>query len=286
MIALITGASGQLGRALLACAPQGWQIFAPDREALDLANPRSIRSAVQGVAPDFVINAGAFTSVDLAETEKELASAINAGAPQVFAETLREIGSGRLFQISTDFVFDGTRSNPYNPEDTRNPLSVYGQTKAKGEDAAGPDSIILRTSWVYSSAGSNFVRTMLRMMREGKKMQIVSDQIGAPSYAPDIAKVIWALANEDRPGIFHHSDSGQASWYGFAKAIGETALELGLVDGVPEIEPIPASEYPTPARRPAYSVLDCSGTRALLGDQAKPWRENLTLMLKEERARG
>lgn len=286
MIALITGGTGQLGQALLASVPQGWKAIAPDRSTLDLADPASVNMAVLEIAPDLVINAGAYTAVDKAESEPELAHRINAEAPRVMAEALKARGKGRLLQVSTDFVFDGSASRPYQPDDLHNPLSVYGQTKSEGEAGAGADAIILRTSWVYTAGGGNFVRTMLRLVRERDELRVVSDQRGAPSWAPDIARTIWGLAEKDVPGVYHHSDAGQTSWHGFAQAIAEDAHALGMIERIPAIAPIPSSDYPTLATRPAYSVLDSSKTRALLGDEASPWRDNLKRMLKEERALG
>lgn len=283
MRVFITGASGQVGQALAKSAPDHIEATGLARSDLDLADAGAIHAMVKRERPDWVINAGAYTAVDKAESEPELANAINAGAPAAFAEALAATG-GRLLQISTDFVFDGTAQEPYATDAARNPLSVYGKTKAAGEDGAGDTAIILRTSWVYAAGGGNFVRTMLRLMRERDELSVVSDQIGSPSWAPEIARVIWGLIAKGKPGVYHHQDAGETSWHGFARAIAEEAQALGLIERAPMIHAIPSSEYPTPATRPAYSVLDDSATRAHLADTTHPWRENLRAMLQEEKA--
>ena len=281
--ALVTGAAGQLGRALVASCPAGWQCRGLTRGELDLTDAGAIERLIAAERPDLVINAAAYTAVDRAEAEPEIAMAINARAPGVFAEALRAFG-GRLVQISTDYVFDGRSSRPYFPGDPVSPLSVYGSTKAAGESAAGPEAIILRTSWVHAAGGQNFVTTMLRLMREREELSVVCDQIGAPSWAPEIARTVWQLAVEGRPGTYHHRDVGQASWHEFAQAIAEEALALGLISRAPRIIPITSDQYPTAARRPGHSVLDDSETRTLLGDTTAHWRINLRRMLEEEAA--
>lgn len=285
MKVLITGARGQLGRTLLDRVPQGWRALALDRAALDLADAAAIERTVDREQPDLVINAGAYTAVDLAESEPDLAHCVNAGAPAAFSRALAGT-SARLVQISTDFVFDGARGQPYRPLDIRNPRSVYGASKAAGEDAAGDRAIIVRTSWVYAAGGANFVRTMLRLMRERDELRVVADQIGSPTWASGLADTVWALAAKAEPGIYHHRDAGVASWYDFAEAIATQAAALGLIERVPAIVPITTSDYPTPAQRPAFSVLDVSETRRLLADQHLHWRTQLKSMLEEELTRG
>lgn len=284
MKALITGVNGQLGKALLATRPEGWTCVALDRAALDLSDADAIARVVDAEQPDLVLNAAAYTAVDRAESEPDLAQAINAGAPAAFAKALG--GSGRLVQVSTDFVFDGTSGRGYRPDDTRNPQSVYGASKAAGEDAAGDAAIIVRTSWVYAAGGANFVRTMLRLMREREELRVVGDQIGSPTWATGLAQTLWGLAAKDVSGIWHHRDAGVASWYDFAVAIAEEAQAMGLLQRIPTIHPIATADYPTPAKRPSFSVLDVTGTRALLGDGAVHWRSNLKTMLEEEKALG
>lgn len=285
MKALITGVNGQLGKALLATRPEQWTCVALDRNALDLADANAIARVVDAEQPDLVLNAAAYTAVDRAESEPELAYAINAGAPGAFARALA--GSGkRLVHVSTDFVFDGASGRNYLPTDARNPQSVYGASKAAGEDKAGGDAIIVRTSWVHAAGCANFVRTMLRLMREREELRVVADQIGSPTWATGLARTLWRLAEADLPGVYHHRDAGVASWYDFAVAIAEEGHALGLIPRMPAIIPIATADYPTPARRPSFSVLDVSATRALLGDAHVHWRTNLKTMLKEEKALG
>lgn len=283
MKVVITGGTGQLGGALLKTAPADWHCLSPDRRELDLTGHHSIAEYIDRTRPDWVINSAAYTAVDAAEGDQQMAMQVNAEAPAAIAAALDQYG-GRLCQVSTDFVFDGETTRPYRPQDACNPLSVYGRSKLEGEIAAGSDALIVRTSWVYAAGGKNFVRTMLRLMANGTPLRVVADQFGSPSWAPDIARAIWALVSRDASGTFHHSDAGIASWHEFAVAIGEEARDLGLLESVSEITPIPTEEYPTPAHRPRYSALDCSRTRDFLGLAAKPWRENLRTMLAEEAA--
>lgn len=285
MKALITGAQGQLGRALAAYVPFGWDYVGLGRTECDLNSETSIRAAIAAHRPDVVLNAAAYTAVDRAEVEEAQAMAINGRAPGILREALREYG-GRLVHISTDFVFDGAKPEAYHPDDACRPLGVYGRSKAAGEDASGPDALVIRTSWLYAAGGTNFVRTMLRLMRESYEVRVVADQIAAPTWAGRLAKTIWALTCKDARGIFHHRDAGIASWYDFAVAIQEEALRLGMLRRRVPIIPISTSDYPTPARRPAFSLLNDTETRALLGDSPPHWRVNLRLMLKEEIALG
>ncbi|WAT17031.1 dTDP-4-dehydrorhamnose reductase [Aurantiacibacter sp. MUD11] len=278
MKVLVTGAKGQLGRALQACSPVEAKIHAIDIDECDLTDAAAIKELVAEVTPEVVINAAAYTAVDNAEKDEAKAYAINAGAVAALAEA----HAGKLVHVSTDFVFDGTSSRAYRPGDERNPLSAYGRTKAAGEDYQREGDILVRTSWVYTAGGANFVRTMLRLMAEKPALNVVADQIGAPTWAPRLAATIWGLIGKDASGTFHHSDAGVASWYDFAVAIQEEALELGLLNAAIPITPIPTSAYPTPARRPAFSLLDCSATRELLDDGYTHWRTNLRLMLEEE----
>lgn len=285
MRVLVTGGAGQLGRAVQKTAPGGTALTALDMAELNLADNSAVRARILAEAPDLVINAAAYTAVDKAENDEELAYAVNVGAVAAIAGALAETG-GRLVHVSTDFVFDGTRARAYQPSDMRNPLSAYGRTKAKGEDFAGPAALIVRTSWVYTAGRSNFVRTMLRLLAERDSLAVVADQISAPTWAPGLATTIWGLVAKQARGTFHHSDAGVASWYDFAVAIQEEALALGLLTRAVPITPITTSQYPTPAQRPAFSLLDCSNTRELLGDEHTHWRVNLRRMLKEEQALG
>lgn len=281
MKVLVTGAAGQLGQALVRAMPADWAVTACTRTEMNLTDPASIRAAIAATRPDLVFNAAAYTAVDRAESEEAAAMAINGKAVGVLAEALDAHG-GRLVHVSTDFVFDGTAGKAYAPDAARNPLSVYGHTKATGEDLVGPRDLIVRTSWVYAAAGANFVRTMLRLMRERDRLSVVADQIAAPTWATGLAATLVALADKDATGIYHHRDAGVASWYDFAVAIAEEALALGLIERMPQVDPIATSDYPTPARRPAFSLLDDTATRALLGDRPGHWRANLRNMLKED----
>ncbi len=285
MRVLITGAGGQLGRALQATAPDGVELNAIDVDDVDLTDEAMLTARLAVEAPDLLINAAAYTAVDKAEEDEELARAINSGAVRIMAEAMEQSG-GKLVHVSTDFVFDGTSERAYQPEDQRGPISVYGRTKAEGEDHLRAEDLLVRTSWVYAAGGANFVRTMIRLMNERDELGIVSDQTGSPTWATSLAQTIWGLIEKDASGTFHHSDDGKASWYDFAVAIAEEAQALGLIERIPAIKAIATSDYPTPAARPAFSLLDCSETRALLGDTATPWRENLRAMLKEEKALG
>lgn len=285
MKALVTGAAGQVGKALLANMPEGWSAVGLTRDDCDISDKAALAGMIASHAPDLLINAAAYTAVDKAESEPDLAFAINRDAVGVMADAMNDIG-GRLVHISTDFVFDGRSSKPYLTGDKPFPLSVYGQSKLGGELAAGHDAVICRTSWVYAAGGQNFVRTMLRLMAERDELGVVSDQIGAPTYAGELAETLWALALRNEPGVFHNADAGAASWYDFAVAIQEEALEAGLLDRAIPIQPIATSDYPTPAARPAFSLLDCRETRFATGIEPTHWRVNLRKMLKEELALG
>ena len=232
MKVLLTGATGQLGQALIATKPPGVELIATSRSggagllALDLANPEACRAAVKVHCPDWVLNAGAYTAVDRAESEPELAHAVNADAPAAFAEALAATG-GRLLQVSTDFVFNGAQGSPYKPEQAVAPLGVYGDSKAAGEAAALalPGARVLRTGWVYGPVGHNFCLTMLRLHREraasGNPLGVVADQVGCPTSTATLASACWRAIGVEGPRILHWSDAGAASWYDFSVAIGE-----------------------------------------------------------------
>ena len=203
----------------------------------------------------------------------------------LLADNARRIGA-RFVHVSTDFVFDGRSGIPYAPDAEPNPLGVYGRTKLEGERLAGHGALIIRTAWVYAPTGGNFVRTMLRLMAERPEVRVVADQIGTPTYAPGLAAALWALAEKGVTGIHHHTDSGAASWYDFAVAIQEEALAIGLLDTAAPVIPIATAEFPTPARRPHFSVLDKRSTIAALGAPAPHWRVNLRHMLNEVKHHG
>lgn len=281
MRVLITGANGQLGGALQRTAPAWADVNAIDVEDVDLTDAPMLTARLVVEAPDVIINAAAYTAVDKAESDEDTARAINADAVAVMVEAMAGTG-GRLVHVSTDYVFDGMSSTRYAPDAARNPQSVYGRTKAEGEDHLRSADLLVRTAWVYEAGGANFVRTMIRLMKEKDELRVVADQTGAPTWATGLARTIWALIEKGASGTFHHCDDGIATWHEFAVAIAEEAHALGLIPRIPVIHPITTADYPTPARRPAFSLLDCSATRALIGDALVPWRENLRLMLKEE----
>jgi len=250
----------------------------------DITDPSAGRGIVE--SGDVVVNCAAYTAVDLAEDEPSLATAVNDTATGVLAATTARTGC-RLLHLSTDFVFDGESKRAYLPTDRTNALSVYGASKLGGERhvVAGGKGIVLRTSWVYAATGKNFVLTMLRLMREKDRISVVSDQIGAPTWAASAAAAIWGLIDvKAAPGIYHWTDLGVASWYDFAVAIQDEALARGLLSRAVPIIPIHTSEYPTRAQRPAFSVLDSALTRSLLKVPSRHWRHNLRMMLDELRA--
>ncbi len=281
MRVLITGANGQLGGALQRTAPAWADINAIDVEDVDLTDTAMLTARLVVEAPDLIINAAAYTAVDKAESDEALARAINSVAVATMVEAMASTG-GKLVHVSTDYVFDGLSAQPYVPLAERNPQSAYGRTKAEGEDHLRPEDLLVRTAWVYEAGGANFVRTMIRLMNEREELGVVADQVGAPTWATGLARTIWGLAERQATGTFHHCDDGRASWHEFAVAIAEEAHAAGLVTRIPTIKPITTADYPTPARRPAFSLLDCSATRAMLGDQPVAWRDHLRLMLEEE----
>jgi dTDP-4-dehydrorhamnose reductase len=285
MRALVAGAAGQLGRALQASVPAGVELLAPDERDFDIMDQERVASVVREARPQLVLNAAAYTQVDRAETEPELAEAVNGAAAGTLAAAAAAAGA-RLVHISTDFVFDGQSALPYPPNATPNPLGVYGATKLSGERqvlARHPAPLILRTAWVYAAAGNNFVRTMLRLMRERDEVRVVADQIGTPTHAEGLARAIWALDAAGCTGLHHWTDAGVASWYDFAVAIHDEALAIGLLKRAVPVVPIRTSDYPTPARRPAMSVLDKGSSWAVTGPAAH-WRAELKLALAAMKA--
>lgn len=284
MKVVITGSGGQVGRSLLGSVPAGIIAQGLSRQDLDITDERAVADCLQRLRPDVVVNAAAYTAVDRAETEPELARRGNADGPRHLALAARGIGA-RLIHISTDFVFDGKSSVPYAPDAATNPLSTYGKTKRAGEEAVLqvlPDSsVVLRTAWVYAARGGNFLLTMLRIMGAKGAVRVVADQIGTPTSAHSVADTIWKIAQlPDVKGIHHWTDAGVASWYDFAVAIAEEAAQRGLLPPTVEVTPIVTAEYPTPAQRPGYSVLD---KRSLLPFGIAPahWRRNLRAVLGE-----
>lgn len=282
---IITGGNGQLGRELQATSPENpdFDVIAFNRSELDICSADDL-AKLHSLAPDIVINASAYTQVDVAESEPDKADAVNHKGIADLANVCRQLDS-RLIHISTDFVFDGAKPAPYTPEDTPNPQSAYGRSKLLGEQAIsaipGLNYATIRTSWVYSANGGNFVKTMLRLFAERPSLNVVYDQAGSPTWAKNLARSCWTIAASDATGIYHCSDSGVTSWYDFAVAIYEEATLLGLLDKPCDIKPILTAGYPTPARRPHYSVLDCSSLEATFDIERHHWRSSLREMLRE-----
>jgi len=280
---LVTGADGQVGRMLRATCPADVELIACGHGDLDIVAAGSVRERVARERPDVIINAAAYTAVDKAQSEPAQAHAINAAGPGFLATAAAECGA-RLIHLSTDFVFDGRASSPYPADAPTHPLSVYGTTKLAGEravlEALPDDALIVRTAWVYAAEGTNFMRTMLRVMRERGAVRVVTDQVGTPTAARPLAMLLWQLAaRREIRGIHHWTDAGVASWYDFAVAIAEEGGALGLLPSAVTVTPIATEEYPTPARRPSYSVLDKRSLMAL-GYIPTHWRQRLRETLK------
>lgn len=275
---LVTGAGGQLGKALCQTAPADVDCRGLARADCDIADPDTLGRCLDATQPSVLINAAAYTAVDRAESEVAEAMRGNAEAPAVLAGACAERGI-RLLHVSTDFVFDGERSSPYPPDATPSPIGVYGRSKRDGERAVQtvlPSALILRTGWVYAAWGHNFLLTMLRLHRERDELAVVADQVGTPTAATSLAAALWAAA--ERPalsGVYHWSDAGACSWYDFAVAIGEEAEALGLIEKAAAVRPIRTIDYPTPARRPAYSVLDKTDSWADFAIAPRHWRAAL-----------
>lgn len=297
---LLTGANGQVGNELQHLLPVIGETAIFDRGQLDLSKPSDIRRTISEIRPHIIVNAAAYTAVDRAESEEALAQAINADAPQVMAEEARKIGA-LLVHYSTDYVFDGTKTSPYEETDRTNPLGVYGKTKLAGEEAirrSGAPHLIFRTAWVYATRGRNFLLTILRLASEREELRIVSDQVGAPTLAREIARATTSvltnvIGNGDVAsarsitGTYHMTAGGIASWYDFTRAILEEASHAptnmpwlaAATQGRPltakRILPITTDQYPTPARRPGYSVLSNALLNRIFDVQLPDWREQL-----------
>ena len=284
MKVLVTGARGQAGTALMEKTPRFAQAIPLSHADLDVTDESAVRRALAEYAPDWIINAAAYTAVDAAESDAAACLSLNATAVAILARAASDQGA-RLLHLSTDFVFDGRASRPYAPEAATAPLNVYGSTKLQGEHLArefAPASIVLRTSWLYSRTGSNFVKTMLRLMSSRTELGVVCDQVGSPTFASGLADAAWRLIEVDAAaGVHHWSDCGVASWYDFAVAIGEEARQRGLLASIPSILPIRSDQYPCAAKRPSFSLLDCQRTRAAVGLPATHWRVNLRNLLDD-----
>ena len=281
---LITGGNGQLGYELQRTNPDGYSCLATDVADLDITDANAVNAYIEENQPDIVINAAAYTAVDKAEEEQELAIAINTTGAANLAQACKDNGI-RLMQVSTDFVFDGKACSPYPVDAPTEPDGYYGLTKRDGDlrvqEILGDDAFIIRTSWLYSANGNNFVKTMLKLMKERESLGIIADQIGTPTWANSLAQAIWKAIEKNITGIHHWSDAGVASWYDFAYAIMEEGVALGLLDKEIEINPITTADYPTPASRPSYSVMDKTSTWQALGFKSEHWRVALRQMMAE-----
>ena len=290
MKVLLTGGSGQVGQEIIKSKPKEIEIIYPTKDKLDLSDHSACKKFVEDYKPDWIINCGAYTQVDEAEKNIQLSNKINGYAPAAFVEAINEMNSN-LLHISTDFVFDGNQNLPYKENQKRKPLSQYGSSKALGEELIEEKIndkekvTILRTSWVISPRGRNFILTMLNLHSEKESLKVVSDQIGCPTSARELAKVCWKIIEikkkKNLPFILHWSDAGVASWFDIAVAVGELAKELNINKKEAIVSPINTSEYPTPAQRPKYSLLDTQKTSNLLDINPIHWRKNLRNILIE-----
>lgn len=277
MKVLLTGGKGQLGNCFQDSLPAGWEVWATDSDILDITDLAKVRRSVTEYQPDVIVNAAAFTAVDKAETEHEIAALINEIGPKNLALAANEIGA-RLVHVSTDYVFDGEANTPYIEAAATNPLGVYGKTKLDGENAVTalqPEALIIRTAWVFSEYGNNFVKTMLRLAQTRDTLGVVSDQFGCPTYAGDIAQAIIVLLQKKAPGgVYHFCGDEAVAWNEFAEAIFSSALKQGLLEKSPVVNGISTAEYPTPARRPKYSVLNCEKIQNQ-GVTLSKWKERI-----------
>lgn len=278
---LLTGASGQLGRCFQDCLPDGWTLLALSSAELDITNANSVTVAIQTFKPDAIVNAAAYTAVDKAEHEAELALKVNTLGPANLAQAAKE-QCAKFVHVSTDYVFDGSSSQPYLETDITNPLGVYGQTKLAGEQAVAdilPQAIIVRTAWVFSEYGNNFLKTMLRLGQDRDTLGVVADQQGCPTYAGDIAKAIIALLQSDSSeGIYHYCGDSTVSWHHFAQEIFRQAVEFNKLPHAPVVNAITTDQYPTIAARPAFSTLSTEKIQQL---RIKPsdWKSAIAIVL-------
>lgn len=286
---LITGAKGQVGSELVKLAPKEFTVIGLGSEQLDITNQDQVKAIVALHAPDLIINAAAYTTVDKAESDSETAFAVNEHAVAWLAQAAMKADIP-LFHISTDYVFDGEATEPYKETDPVNPQSIYGASKLAGEQvlsAIHNKHIILRTSWVFGAKGNNFVKTMLRLGAEKEELGVVADQYGCPTSAASIAQILWKLAfkyqeNNSLPwGIYNFSNAPACTWHIFAMEVFKQSKEQGLLDKIPMIKPITTADYPTPAKRPAYSILDYKKIECFSGYKAASWKAELSEVLKD-----
>lgn len=282
----LTGANGQLGYQLARKLADKVTLLALDKASLDIANSKQVAETLEAFAPDVIINAAAYTAVDKAEQEVELAKAINETGPENLAKVAATLDAV-LIHVSTDYVFDGRNDKPYVENDTTNPQSTYGLTKLRGEQAILKNCakhIILRTAWVFAEHGNNFVKTMLRLAQSKSELSVVADQIGGPTYAGDIAGAIISIVSqlsfekEQRFGTYHYSGSPYVSWYQFACRIVDQALKQRLIVKAPLVNAIITDQYPTPAKRPAFSMLNCEKIQQVFGIAPSNWQAALNYL--------
>ena len=292
MKVLITGSQGQLGKELLKNMPHDIEVIPSDRKTFNLLDLKDCREFIFDNKPDWIINAAAYTAVDLAEDEEDKAILINGEAPTEIANALKKTG-GKLLQISSDFGFDGKSSIPYKVDDKTNPINIYGKSKLLAESGIknilqdNNQYIILRTSWVMGSEGNNFAKTMLRLLKIKEKISVVYDQIGCMTSSKYLSNICWLIIQKDitkninNQKIFNWTDAGVSSWFDIATAIGELSLKLNLLKKPAKVVPISSSNFPTKAKRPNFSLLDCSSTKELLKIENNYWRFSLLEILQE-----
>lgn len=288
---LLTGSQGQLGseiRQRVSMMPLMYELLPTDQADLDISDLKQVEAAIAAFKPDVIINAAAYTAVDKAESEPDIAFAVNAKGPENLAKVAVDANI-RLIHISTDYVFNGQQCSPWKIDDPVEPINVYGESKLAGEQAIQryhTDTIIIRTAWVYSRYGNNFVKTMINLMNARNEIGVICDQIGTPTHAGRLAEIcLSAIDHPDCKGLYHWTDAGVASWYDFAQAVYEIGSSLGLINNLCQVNAITTADYPTPAQRPNFSVMDCQQSRKDFGF-ARHWREQLYMMLQELQQEG
>jgi len=284
MQVLITGSErGQLYWELMRSKPDHVTLVAPESR-LDITDAALVEKTIKSLKPDVIINAAAYTAVDKAETDSDAAYAVNEAGIENLAKAAKSI-KAHVIHVSTDFVFGETKSSPLHPNAPTNPVSIYGKSKLAGEQKLAellPEAgLVVRTAWVYSSHGNNFVKTMLRLMNERGEVGVIADQVGSPTWANSLARALWRAADLRSTGVMHWTDAGVGSWYDLAQAIMEEGVALGLLDKEATVNPLRTDQYPTPAARPTYSVLELTATWEQLNMQAQHWRVELRNMMRE-----